>query len=549
MKRRLCAYFALLPTGLLAAGQVWAQPTPSGGPGGDHAPGAYPSTVTAANMNASLAAGTTLGGAGSDNILVTFPSAGPIAWTDSRHNEGDIALSIGPRLPGDASFYPPNNFVNYAAVDGDNTTQAWRVNQQTGALLATPRHNGVDNGDTVTFGSTGPVGMIHGIAYFNQTGAQGRGYRLNDGVYANGDQGSSDLQLGIAGFDDGKGEAVFSVATAYFPYEEGWVGGWVNGGDAGAGTFGSGGLASSPGLDPSVVQWTAGIAQVTLPGVNSATDGMLFVAPTHDDNRSNIAASYPTAGGWSVAIREDENDDFSGSTTLGSAQNQFQFLYVPYSATNLIGGRIAGTGTAIHEEGGDKFTLTRTSAGTYELTVLEADLTTKRTESDGVLILSVAGTLPGNPNLANRTFLSYEYDSANQKFIIESRSVAAISSPNSENIFGDDLALIDTDFNFAWVDFEAGKTLSLPSIPGDFDNNQMVDGDDLAIWQGSFGADGDGDADEDGDTDGSDFLVWQRNLGTGVPATPVAGAVPEPGAALLMVFGVAALAAARKRIG
>jgi hypothetical protein len=53
-----------------------------------------------------------------------------------------------------------------------------------------------------------------------------------------------------------------------------------------------------------------------------------------------------------------------------------------------------------------------------------------------------------------------------------------------------------------------------------------------------------GDADGDGDTDGSDYLVWQRNLGTGVAfAAPSAGisiaAVPEPASiSLLLICGV-----------
>ncbi len=164
-----------------------------------------------------------------------------------------------------------------------------------------------------------------------------------------------------------------------------------------------------------------------------------------------------------------------------------------------------------------------------------------------MLVLSVAGTISGNPNLADRTYLSYEYDSANKKFIIESR--ATMGPGPSENIFGDELRLTDSDFYFAWVDFEASKTLALPGIPGDFDDNQMVNGDGLTIWRDSFAIDGDGDADNDGDSDGNDFLVWQQNLGTGVPVAPVAGAVPEPSGALLMIFGAAALAVACKRIG
>jgi len=52
------------------------------------------------------------------------------------------------------------------------------------------------------------------------------------------------------------------------------------------------------------------------------------------------------------------------------------------------------------------------------------------------------------------------------------------------------------------------------SIPGDFDNDMDVDGDDKALWEASYGVDDGADADQDGDSDGHDFMIWQRNLGT-----------------------------------
>jgi hypothetical protein len=94
------------------------------------------------------------------------------------------------------------------------------------------------------------------------------------------------------------------------------------------------------GLPTSTVNWMNGQANVQLPGVNSAADGMLFVAPTDADNAANIAAAFPHAGGWTVAVREDNNETLDGGqASLNSgAGNAFQFLYVPYSAPRLIGG-------------------------------------------------------------------------------------------------------------------------------------------------------------------------------------------------------------------
>jgi rhamnogalacturonan endolyase len=57
-----------------------------------------------------------------------------------------------------------------------------------------------------------------------------------------------------------------------------------------------------------------------------------------------------------------------------------------------------------------------------------------------------------------------------------------------------------------------------PTIPGDFDLDDDVDHDDLAIWQQTSGTSQSqgylpGDADGDADVDGRDFLIWQRNYG------------------------------------
>jgi hypothetical protein len=70
------------------------------------------------------------------------------------------------------------------------------------------------------------------------------------------------------------------------------------------------------------------------------------------------------------------------------------------------------------------------------------------------------------------------------------------------------------------------------SIPGDFDGDLDVDGNDLSVWKANFGSTAagplSGDADADSDADGHDFLVWQQNLGI-VQAV----VMPEPGAVAL----------------
>lgn len=459
---------------------VQAQRPPTSDPGNrapaGSMPGEWPLGVTSANVNARPTPGSVLGGTGSDNLFVSFPSFGPTAWTESRHNEGDIALLIGPFDPTDPSYFPPATFVNdYRPLDGGrpfaNTTLGWRVNQRLGALWATSRTNGVNNEDVL---GGNPVGITHGIAYFNNDFGQGWGYRMTDGVFANGGDFSSDLQIGIAGFDNGLGEATVNTAVSFFPYSEGWLGGWVNDGAEGTGVFST----ISPRLDPSVVTFTGGLASVLLPDVNSATDGMLFVAPTSSSNSTNIAAAFPNAlGGWNVTIRRDNDDDFTGQTANFGTGNRFQFLYVPYTARNLVGGHVSGNnGSLLNSAGNDRFSISRTRAGEYALSVFDTDGVTKLTEDNGTLILSVSANLPGSTTLADRKFMSYEFDAESGDFIIQARELVAKNSPNSQNIFGDELALRDVNFYFSFLDFQDPATL----FPlGDANGDLLFDFGDL----------------------------------------------------------------------
>jgi len=91
------------------------------------------------------------------------------------------------------------------------------------------------------------------------------------------------------------------------------------------------------------------------------------------------------------------------------------------------------------------------------------------------------------------------------------------------------------------------RLLQLMLMPGDFDKNGVVDGADLAQWEGDFGLNGDSDADDDGDSDGADFLAWQRNL-TDSTAIAASSTVPEPTSLILMICTFGALVGRRWRM-
>lgn len=85
-------------------------------------------------------------------------------------------------------------------------------------------------------------------------------------------------------------------------------------------------------------------------------------------------------------------------------------------------------------------------------------------------------------------------------------------------------------------------------LPADFDQDGDVDGDDLTIWQGAYGAGNGADADGDGLSNGKDFLIWQRQLGIGVPTVAAVSQVPEPCSGVIYVFGLLAFLFPSKRM-
>lgn len=556
MKRSIFSFFG--GAGILLCAAITAKsaaPPTTTGPNNPNPPGTFPSSVTAANVNVTSLPGSVFGDTGSDDLKVSFPSAGPIKWTSSRYNEGDLALSIGPFAPDDASYYPPNaHGVFRPGTDQPfhNSTMAWRLNKETGATMVSVRTNGYT--PDITFGGQ-PVGTLYGSTYAAPQGSQGFGYRLNDGVFDNGGANSIDILMGVAGYDEEKGESAFDIAAAYFPYEQGWKGAWVEGGAGESGqatiTAGHPDLIGSTAAawqqdPPGSGLFTLGIGRVELPGVNSADDGMLFVAPASDTNNgTHLAAGAPRDGGWDVTIRQD--GDVAGLFPINLVgSSAYQFLYVPYTAANLIGGMIDGSnGSVLQGAATSRFDVTRNETGEYAISVF-GEGNEKLTGDDGMLILSVASrdeTFEGG-NVAARTMLSYDYDdSGSGDFIVQSRMVTAISGGTS--VFGDLLALTDTDFYFAWVDFTNPLSLdAAPNVPGDTDGDRDVDLNDLNNVRNNFGgvAPPIGDTDGDNDVDLDDLNAVRNNFG----AVAGSNSVPEPATWALAFAGMAAFAMWRR---
>ncbi|QDT72148.1 matrixin family metalloprotease [Lacipirellula limnantheis] len=96
-------------------------------------------------------------------------------------------------------------------------------------------------------------------------------------------------------------------------------------------------------------------------------------------------------------------------------------------------------------------------------------------------------------------------------------------------------------------DVAAVQFLYGPALRADFNHDNVVDDDDLAIWKTGFGTTlavdpMTGDADGNGAIDGADLLVWQRESSTGAGTSTAVATVPE-GSALTLALVAAGVAA------
>lgn len=82
----------------------------------------------------------------------------------------------------------------------------------------------------------------------------------------------------------------------------------------------------------------------------------------------------------------------------------------------------------------------------------------------------------------------------------------------------------------------------------DFNNDNIVDGADFLIWQRNFGSGAglaEGDANGSGTVDASDLAIWKSTFGA-VGSVAAVAAIPEPSSGILAALGLAALVRRRR---
>ncbi len=482
-------------------------------------PGPYPDThVLAANWEMTLpadgigfAAGDTTtptpiiwgnGGYGSVNrdVLLALNDETPDGVSTARYQAGALDFLLSPRDPIGATnnLGPYSNPTRQRYGSGDPTvpaSQAYSPNPAEGFVYSGIARNGAAWND----GSP----AFHAMTYVQlDDSATGAGYDMISGEFKGGQFYTRVTKLVTGPLNDPSQDtwslkrAAISHSTAWFPYQQGWVAGYIasvtsdydannpnwtpsqhwhrgNGHALFSGTAVDGPIATSYPYQVDVLTWLpvdstpnyAGLADLHLYNVNSLTDGLLFTIANNENNnlRGTFAnnAPKPDGSGWIVATRgvEEAKDDptlYSDNSSNPDDTSRFSFLYVPFNSQNLIGGRINGTNASAYKAVG-QFTLLRLSAGRYALTI------PGKTGKDGMLMLQNSGFRPFNgTNVVDNSFFSYEYGATNapaNSFVIESRYILSNAGPDNLG----DTPLRDADFNFVWVDFH--NPLAPPALP------------------------------------------------------------------------------------
>lgn len=478
---------------------------------GDNKPGAFPDkTVTGVNWNVSLPAdgigfkadGTEPGQivwarGGFDSIdrdiILDIGAQGPVPFSIARYAAGALDFGLSPADPVTARANLGTGPTRDRSTPdpSEPPAQAWFPSPRHGVLIPVLRKNGPiqwNDGAPPFYPRVYQAVDFSSAFYFD----------MDSGVFGNGSyytrmakQGNTTPYL-IEGDDTKYQRSAVDFSVAWFPYQQGWKAGvfddatdrdadpgqafWHYPGshsaEATEGTFGKvGPQANSAGalltwLDPDGFEAFGGLAELALPGVNAATDGMLFLAPNNDGSDTlrgpQANCEVKTDGsGWTVAIRDVEANKADPATYAQADAAEFSFVYIPWTAGNLTGGRITGsTGASAKAVGA--YTLTRLAAGRYELSI------PGKNKDSGMIILQPVGKLPGNAAVIDNASLSYEPTAAGTSFIIESRGISAGTGTDGL----DEFPLRDSDFYFAWVDFT--NPLTPAAVPVETDLPQLT---------------------------------------------------------------------------
>jgi hypothetical protein len=247
-----------------------------------------------------------------------------------------------------------------------------------------------------------------------------------------------------------------------------------------------------------------GKLSLSLPGVvNTRTEGVLFAQA--GNNEDNYALVSPNADGsaWDIELHDD-------ATTFET--DPINYVYLPFASENLIAGRVDEDGTLLASTDPGDFTLTRDAAGTYRLSI------PGKSPETGMLLLNGTGETGSIDNVL-------AYETAGSDFRILGLDMVTTPEQNA----GTFVSLQDTEFSFAYIDFNAPPTPpGTGGLTGDYNNDGSVDAADYVVWR-KTNINGQQGYDD-----------WRANFGrTAGGGAANQAAVPEPASGALLLFGLA----------
>ncbi len=243
----------------------------------------------------------------------------------------------------------------------------------------------------------------------------------------------------------GGSEANYDFAVAHFPFAGGWIAGTVDqDGNVLAGNTTDVTITKRSGGGVSSGNYSLDIA-----GVNPSTDGYLFTIGAQNENSGNYAPTriQPDNSGWDITVSDQGGD--AGDGTNGE-DDDWSFVYIPKTASNLIAGRIDNDSTVLDSVGSFSVA-SRSTTGEYLLKISDG-LSGFLGKDDGVLLLNVTKDVAPVFDGADDNFLLQQYSSADQGFVVSSHDLAAATDQT-------------TEWSFAFMQFDSPPELSAVPPP------------------------------------------------------------------------------------
>ncbi|HVV01767.1 MAG TPA: autotransporter-associated beta strand repeat-containing protein, partial [Verrucomicrobiae bacterium] len=210
----------------------------------------------------------------------------------------------------------------------------------------------------------------------------------------------------------------FNVAAAWFPYSDGWYGGWLNNA-SGANSGANNQLIGNPNLvlGTHVVDQGGGKTKVDLRafGLDSRSNAVLLVVG--GKNEANYALSATNSDGtWTIFCHDDNKNGGSYE------QDYVGFVCVPLTNHAVVSGKLMGDGSVAMSS--QMINVAYWGVGTYHLSIPGVD------PASGVLIISAEGGVGNNVD----NIVSYQI--SGDGWDIQTRDLTAGATPASQTLDG-----------------------------------------------------------------------------------------------------------------